>query len=408
MILFAHVNQNSVRDYRNVVVEIQKYDSDLKSALPVFDDVLESLSVKMQQLVESVQQLKDAQILIKDKIEECEKKIDEIESQIDSLENEIESTKAQLSSADETVAASLLRVDLISLQESLVEKKSELHMIHHRLVHCKSLRSDLRKMISQINVRMNVLSESKTKLLKNRDAYIENQKRSLELSEKANKSLLKVEHAISEYKKKQVKTLPASNSIGTIVMAKGISNIAYISKRFQKIQMEQEKLQTEAYQKKKLVNAGVSPGIVDKIRLRDDGVYEVESQNCDLEGKKHPETRVPYVRKTVRVKEISLSVVVPVFEPVFETTLSDNMLMESDSVQFAECLRQLAQEMQRNPSLRTLFSDRETEMINDGIKPGNYTWHHNEETGKMQLVNREIHFKTNHTGGRALWGGGNR
>ena len=37
-------------------------------------------------------------------------------------------------------------------------------------------------------------------------------------------------------------------------------------------------------------------------------------------------------------------------------------------------------------------------------------WHHNEETGKMQLVKIEDHDRTQggaaHTGGKALWGGG--
>ena len=41
--------------------------------------------------------------------------------------------------------------------------------------------------------------------------------------------------------------------------------------------------------------------------------------------------------------------------------------------------------------------------------PSGYVWHHNEETGKMQLVKVEDHDRTQggaaHTGGKALWGG---
>lgn len=35
--------------------------------------------------------------------------------------------------------------------------------------------------------------------------------------------------------------------------------------------------------------------------------------------------------------------------------------------------------------------------------PEGYTWHHHQTTGRMQLVNYEVHRKTGHTGGFALW-----
>ncbi|MEM7174094.1 MAG: HNH endonuclease [Bacteroidota bacterium] len=36
--------------------------------------------------------------------------------------------------------------------------------------------------------------------------------------------------------------------------------------------------------------------------------------------------------------------------------------------------------------------------------PPGYTWHHHQEYGVMELVETEIHQKTGHTGGWALWG----
>lgn len=41
-----------------------------------------------------------------------------------------------------------------------------------------------------------------------------------------------------------------------------------------------------------------------------------------------------------------------------------------------------------------------------GDTPDGYTWHHDAEAGKMQLVDTETHQKTGHTGGRSIWGGG--
>ena len=36
--------------------------------------------------------------------------------------------------------------------------------------------------------------------------------------------------------------------------------------------------------------------------------------------------------------------------------------------------------------------------------PSGYTWHHHQETGRMQLVNTQIHRQTGHTGGYSIWG----
>ena len=47
------------------------------------------------------------------------------------------------------------------------------------------------------------------------------------------------------------------------------------------------------------------------------------------------------------------------------------------------------------------------EQILDGETPDGYTWHHDAEVGKIQLVESDIHMKTGHTGGRTVWGGGN-
>ena len=59
-----------------------------------------------------------------------------------------------------------------------------------------------------------------------------------------------------------------------------------------------------------------------------------------------------------------------------------------------------------DPELEKQFDEEQLEQIENGDTPDGYTWHHNEETGRMQLVDSEIHAKTGHTGGRSIWGGG--
>ena len=60
--------------------------------------------------------------------------------------------------------------------------------------------------------------------------------------------------------------------------------------------------------------------------------------------------------------------------------------------------------------MKEKFTPEQIEQIKDGVEdgtaPDGYVWHHNEETGKMELVDADVHAKTGHTGGRAIWGGG--
>ena len=46
------------------------------------------------------------------------------------------------------------------------------------------------------------------------------------------------------------------------------------------------------------------------------------------------------------------------------------------------------------------------EGVIDGSAPDGFVWHHNEEEGVIQLVDRVTHERTGHMGGRAIWGGG--
>ena len=62
--------------------------------------------------------------------------------------------------------------------------------------------------------------------------------------------------------------------------------------------------------------------------------------------------------------------------------------------------------VQNDETLRKKFNEQQLEMIEDGETPRGYTWHHNERIGEMQLVRTDVHNKTAHTGGKAIWGGG--
>lgn len=136
--------------------------------------------------------------------------------------------------------------------------------------------------------------------------------------------------------------------------------------------------------------------------------YEIHTRNESLEGDRHPITGVPFERRTVKDDEGNdVTGVFPVFDTEYDSYLPENLYQSTDKEQFADSNKQLKEAIEKDPELAKKFLPEQLEQIKNGDTPDGYTWHHNEETGKMQLVDSDIHAKTGHTGGKTIWGGGN-
>ena len=132
----------------------------------------------------------------------------------------------------------------------------------------------------------------------------------------------------------------------------------------------------------------------------------IKCRNEELEGTEHPDTGVPFEKRQVEVDGKNYEVVVPKFESKYDAQLPEDKYKATDREQFKECNSQLKEEVANNKELREQFDEEQLEQINDDETPDGYTWHHDAEAGKMQLVDTETHRRTGHTGGRAIWGGG--
>ena len=137
----------------------------------------------------------------------------------------------------------------------------------------------------------------------------------------------------------------------------------------------------------------------------------VITRNETLENDRHPITGVWFEKRVIELPDgEKIEGIFPRFESVFDATIPERLYLQPDKVQFRECNRQLAQEIEKNPELKKMFSEEQLEQIRDGIydgtAPDGYVWHHDAEAGKLQLVDFETHSRTGHTGGRSLWGGG--
>ena len=136
--------------------------------------------------------------------------------------------------------------------------------------------------------------------------------------------------------------------------------------------------------------------------------YEIHTRNESLNGDRHPITGVSFERKTVEDADGNeVTGVFPVFDSEVDAQLPDELLQSSDREQFDECNKQLKEAVEKDPELAAKFTPEQLEQIMNGETPDGYTWHHNEEKGKMQLVDADIHAQTGHTGGKTIWGGGN-
>ena len=133
----------------------------------------------------------------------------------------------------------------------------------------------------------------------------------------------------------------------------------------------------------------------------------VKCINEKYAGQNHPDTGVPYVEKTVTDAEGNeVNGVFPQFDSKFDVQLPEDLYQASDDKQFAECNKQLKDKCLSDPEFAKQFNERQLDDIMNGRTPYGYVWHHNEELGKMQLVDYDIHDGTRHTGGKSIWGGG--
>ena len=146
-------------------------------------------------------------------------------------------------------------------------------------------------------------------------------------------------------------------------------------------------------------------------KINEEGVIKYPCRNEGYAGTVNPLTGVEYEKKIVEVYGYKVEVVAPKFDAKFEVQLPEDLWEAKDGAQFKESNKQLFEAILEDPELAKSFSEEQVQQIKDGMtngsSPEGYTWHHDMEAGKIQLVDSDVHGDTRHTGGRALWGGGN-
>jgi len=120
-------------------------------------------------------------------------------------------------------------------------------------------------------------------------------------------------------------------------------------------------------------------------------------RNEHLAGQRHPVTGVLF-------KENGY----PAFDSFIDIILPEELRGPevSDTRQFSEASRQVREILERSPETGTSLTPEQVEAIRKGWPriPG-LTWHHHEDGVTLQLVDRDTHARTGHSGGRETSGG---
>lgn len=116
----------------------------------------------------------------------------------------------------------------------------------------------------------------------------------------------------------------------------------------------------------------------------------------DLAGKVHPVSGVKFDPSGF-----------PIFESKYSTKLNTEDYKKSRSTHFDRASKALYDDIMKDSNLKSQFTDTEIAIFKEGGVPKSYTWHHHQNEGVMQLVDRKKHRQTGHVGGFSIWGPGN-
>ena len=161
-----------------------------------------------------------------------------------------------------------------------------------------------------------------------------------------------------------------------------------------------------AHEMDRVLDLADSNNILIEVAYSGTQVRDIYCRNEGLEGECHPITGVPFKRKTVEVNGESVEGVFPQFDVVHAVELLPGLHEASNKDQFAYANEQLKVAVESDPELKVQFSEEQLEQIANSDRPDGYVWHHSENPGELQLVNKVTHDSTGHTGGQVVWGGG--
>lgn len=147
----------------------------------------------------------------------------------------------------------------------------------------------------------------------------------------------------------------------------------------------------------------MSPAQLKKLMVQDDGKLYLKTINAALVGTANAHG-VSYTLQHTIICGVAISCVAPVFRSYASIRLPDSLILATDRAQFAYLNAFLAEHPEK---ISASLPIDQRQIIRTGQTPQGLLWHHEAEFGIMSLVDATVHSGSRHTGGKAIWGGGN-
>ncbi|MEM9804844.1 MAG: HNH endonuclease, partial [Cyanobacteria bacterium P01_D01_bin.56] len=127
-------------------------------------------------------------------------------------------------------------------------------------------------------------------------------------------------------------------------------------------------------------------------------VPPINAPNVKLAGKRHPKTKVSFDNKGF---------------PIFDQYIKHDVRLDLDTYygmtpnqQMRAATQQLKEAIDSGKVDSKQFNHKQLQQIHAGsAQIDEFTWHHHQDGGRLQLIDRDIHDKTSHIGGTAIQGG---
>ena len=157
-----------------------------------------------------------------------------------------------------------------------------------------------------------------------------------------------------------------------------------------------------------LDNAADASKTVDKVDTVADTVKHYPHKTTTYEQFKGQEIAgVKYESKNVDYSTGEyFEAVFPIFNSKFDFKLKPENFKSTASVHKAKANEALKEMVENDKNFAKQFTRKQLQQIKNGELPKELVWHHSEDEGVLQLVDRATHEKAKHTGGMSLWGRG--
>ena len=130
----------------------------------------------------------------------------------------------------------------------------------------------------------------------------------------------------------------------------------------------------------------------------------ITTRNMDLDGQSHPSSGVEFSRQEVDMGDgVSITGVFPEFDSRFDIELGDDAKDMTLHEQFSACRDAFLDHMYDDPEILEGLTLEDMDHLDEGYFPNGCTAQHNPRVGFFSIVDSDLHRRTGHTGGNALW-----